>query len=78
VLSVVRPRGAFYAFPHIQSQLSSDELVRRFAEAGVLVRAGSEFGPSGEGHVRVCFATDDASLEEGLRRFAGVVRALTP
>jgi aspartate aminotransferase len=75
-VSVVRPRGAFYAFPRIDTSLSSEELVRRFADGGVLVRAGSEFGPSGEGHVRLSFATDEASLEEGLRRFVRVVEAL--
>ncbi|MFJ8048315.1 pyridoxal phosphate-dependent aminotransferase [Streptomyces luteogriseus] len=75
-VSVVRPLGAFYAFPRINSALSSGELVQRLADGGVLVRAGTEFGPSGEGHVRLSFATDDASLEEGLRRFARVITAL--
>ncbi|WNM31977.1 pyridoxal phosphate-dependent aminotransferase [Streptomyces sp. Li-HN-5-11] len=75
-VSVVRPRGAFYAFPRIDSPLSSEELAQRCADAGVLVRAGSEFGPSGEGHLRLSFATDEASLEEGLRRFADAVKAL--
>jgi aspartate aminotransferase len=75
-VSVVRPRGAFYAFPRVHASLSSEELVHRFAEGGVLVRAGSEFGPSGEGHVRLSFATDEASLEEGLRRFKRVVETL--
>jgi aspartate aminotransferase len=75
-VSVVRPRGAFYAFPRINASLSSGQLVRRFADGGVLVRAGSEFGPSGEGHVRLSFATDEASLEEGLRRFVRVISDL--
>jgi aspartate aminotransferase len=75
-VSVVRPLGAFYAFPRIDSALPSVELVQRFADGGVLVRAGSEFGPSGEGHVRLSFATDEAALEEGLRRFTHVINAL--
>jgi aspartate aminotransferase len=75
-VSVVRPCGAFYAFPRINTSLSSEQLVRRFADGGVLVRAGSEFGPSGEGHVRLSFATDEASLEEGLRRFVRVISDL--
>lgn len=75
-VSVVRPLGAFYAFPRIDSALSSVELVQRFADGGVLVRAGSEFGPSGEGHVRLSFATDEAALEEGLRRFTQVINVL--
>jgi aspartate aminotransferase len=73
-VSVVPPQGAFYAFPRIDCGLTSEQLAERFARGGVLVRAGSEFGPSGEGHVRLSFATDEASLREGLRRFAQVVR----
>jgi aspartate aminotransferase len=75
-LSVARPEGAFYAFPRIHSEMNSEQLTARFAECGVLVRAGSEFGSSGEGHVRLSFATDDESLEEGLRRFVSVVNGL--
>ena len=29
---------------------------------------GSAFGPSGEGHVRMCYATGYEQLEEALRR----------
>ena len=52
-------------------------MTARFAEAGVLVRSGSEFGPSGEGHIRISFATDLESLREGLARFASTVKELT-
>lgn len=76
-VEMLTPQGAFYAFPRITSGLSSDEMTARFAEAGVLVRSGSEFGPSGEGHIRISFATDVDSLEEGLRRFIATVEDLT-
>lgn len=76
-IEMLTPQGAFYAFPRITSGLSSDEMTARFAEAGVLVRSGSEFGPSGEGHIRISFATDVDSLEEGLRRFIATVEDLT-
>lgn len=75
-VTVNRPTGAFYAFPRIDSPLTSQELVDAFAAGGVLVRSGAEFGPSGEGHVRISFATDETSLAEGLRRFAAVVASL--
>jgi aspartate aminotransferase len=75
-IKLLFPQGAFYAFPRIESTLSSDEMVARFAEAGVMVRSGSEFGPSGEGHIRISFATDTASLDEGLRRFVTCVNGL--
>lgn len=75
-VEMLPPQGAFYAFPKINSPLSSDEMTARFTEAGVLVRSGSEFGPSGEGHIRISFATDVESLKEGLARFASTVREL--
>ena len=43
-------------------------------EAGEWV--STEFGPSGEGYVRISFATDEQSLAEGLRRFGDVVEKL--
>ena len=73
-VDILSPQGAFYAFPRIKARLSSDEMAARCAEAGVMVRSGSEFGPSGEGHVRLSFATDHASLKEGLRRFEAAVK----
>jgi aspartate aminotransferase len=75
-VEMLTPQGAFYAFPKITSLLSSDEMTARFAGAGVLVRSGSEFGPSGEGHIRISFATDVGSLKEGLARFAATVKEL--
>lgn len=72
-VTVATPEGAFYAFPRIDTDVPEDELLARFTDAGVLVRGGTEYGPSGAGHIRISFATDEASLTEGLRRFAGVV-----
>jgi aspartate aminotransferase len=72
-VEILAPQGAFYAFPRISTSLTSDEMVARFAAAGVLVRSGSEFGPSGEGHVRLSFATDIATLKEGLDRFVATI-----
>lgn len=73
-VEVLSPQGAFYAFPRITAGLSSEQMTDRLTRAGVVVRAGSEFGPSGEGHVRLSFATDRVSLAEGLRRFETAVR----
>jgi aspartate aminotransferase len=69
-VEVVVPQGAFYAFPRIDRGLKSTELRSRLAAAGVLVRAGSEFGPSGEGHIRISFASDMAHIREGMERIA--------
>jgi bifunctional pyridoxal-dependent enzyme with beta-cystathionase and maltose regulon repressor activities len=36
------------------------------------------FGPGGAGHVRLCFATSEAILAEGLRRFSAGMAAAQP
>jgi len=69
-LECARPQGAFYAFPSIaRAGLSSDEFAEQllFAQR-VAVVPGSAFGPSGEGHVRMCYATAYEKLEEALVR----------
>jgi len=74
------PQGAFYAFPNVKSfGLTSAEIARRLLdEAGVAVLAGTDFGPNGEGYLRLCYATAvetiDAALEQMhafFRRLAG-------
>ncbi len=79
-LATFEPRGAFYAFPNITSTgLTSDEFVERLIqEEAVACVPGTAFGPSGEGHVRMCYATSYEKLEEALgriERFLGRIRA---
>lgn len=73
------PQGTIYAFPDIsQLGLSAQTLAERLMdEAGVVVEAGSFYGPAGEGRLRLCFGA--LSLEEidrALDRFASFVRRL--
>ena len=79
-LSTFEPRGAFYAFPRITSTgLSSDEFTERLLrEEKVAVVPGNAFGPSGEGHVRACYATSYEQLEEALRRIERFVDRVRP
>ncbi|GIW20296.1 MAG: aminotransferase [Chloroflexota bacterium] len=69
-LPTFEPRGAFYAFPKITSTgLDSDTFTEQLLrEEGVAVVPGNAFGPSGEGHVRMCYATAYDKIEEALRR----------
>ncbi|MDT3438518.1 MULTISPECIES: aminotransferase class I/II-fold pyridoxal phosphate-dependent enzyme [unclassified Pseudofrankia] len=69
-LSCEEPHGAFYAFPSVASTgLSSDEFAERLlVEQRVAVVPGHVFGPSGEGHVRCCYATALPLIEEALER----------
>ena len=69
-LPTFEPRGAFYAFPDISSTgLTSDEFAELLIrEEKVAAVPGNAFGPSGEGHVRMCYATSYPRLEEALLR----------
>ena len=80
-LATFEPRGAFYAFPRITSTGLTDEVFteRLLLEERVAVVPGSAFGPSGEGHVRMCYATSYEQIEEALRRIGRFVeRVSTP
>ncbi len=37
-------------------------------EAGVIVQSGAAFGPPGEGHIRINFATSHSLLKEAFDR----------
>ena len=62
------PEGAFYAFFRHGVDLSSADVRTALADRGVLLRAGSEYGPSGEGYLRMSFAASDEDIREGIRR----------
>jgi aminotransferase len=72
------PGGAFYAFPSIKNTGLTDEVFteRLLREEGVLVVPGSVFGPSGDGHVRCCYATATEKLEEALVRIGRFLKKL--
>ncbi|MEA2535974.1 MAG: aminotransferase [Chloroflexota bacterium] len=75
-LPTFEPRGAFYAFPEVTSTtgLTSDQFTERLLlEERVAVVPGSAFGASGEGHVRMCYATAYDQLEEALGRIGRFV-----
>ncbi|MGD9714105.1 MAG: pyridoxal phosphate-dependent aminotransferase [Thermomicrobiales bacterium] len=67
--------GAFYAFVDIRgtgmsSSTASDNFLQ---EAHVAVTPGVAFGESGEGHVRLSFATSDALLEGAVERLGSLL-----
>jgi aspartate aminotransferase len=67
--------GAFYAFADIRGTgMTSSEAADRFLqEAHVAVTPGVAFGESGEGHVRLSFATSDDALEEAVERIGSML-----
>ncbi|HET7031321.1 MAG TPA: aminotransferase class I/II-fold pyridoxal phosphate-dependent enzyme [Candidatus Limnocylindrales bacterium] len=75
-LRTFEPRGAFYAFPEVTGAtgLSSEAFAQALLqEERVAVIPGSAFGPSGEGHVRACYATSYEQLEDALGRIGRFV-----
>ena len=71
------PRGAFYAFPDVSSFGKSDrEISKELLQVGVTLTAGSPFGPGGEGHLRVSYATGLKDIVEGMQRLKNYFKAL--
>ena len=75
-LRTFEPLGAFYAFPEVTTTtgLTSEAFAEGLlAEERVAVIPGSAFGPSGEGHVRACYATSYEQLREAMGRIGRFV-----
>jgi aspartate/methionine/tyrosine aminotransferase len=76
-LTCKMPRGAFYAFPNITGTgLSSRELADLLLyEGGVAALAGTAFGASGEGYIRLSYANSIANIEKALDRIKTTLAA---
>ena len=69
-LSCHKPEGAFYAFPSIKSSgLSSMDFSKELLKnEKVAVVPGTAFGESGEGYIRISYASGIDKLKESLNR----------
>jgi len=66
---LARPRGAFYAFFALEGLEDSLGYAKRLVDdVGVGLAPGSAFGPGGEGHLRLCFASSTERLSAALDR----------
>lgn len=73
-ISVPKPKGAFYLFPRIEGlQDSFAFAIALLKETKVAVAPGSAFGASGEGALRLCFASDMSVLEPAMERLCRFV-----
>ena len=65
-----KPEGAFYAFPSIKtSGLSSMDFAKGLLKKErVALVPGTAFGPSGEGYVRISYASSLSNIKEALVR----------
>jgi aspartate/methionine/tyrosine aminotransferase len=68
------PQGAFYAFPKISVASDSTAFTAALVrETGVALAPGVGFGSDGEGYIRVCFASTEATLTSALSRLRNFV-----
>jgi aminotransferase len=70
------PKGAFYCFPDVSTAtgLNAEDFAQQLlAEEHVAVVPGEAFGPSGEGHVRMCYATAYEQIVEAMDRIEAFV-----
>jgi aspartate/methionine/tyrosine aminotransferase len=69
-ISCVMPKGAFYVFPDFSSlKMPSFEVCSRLLEEeGVSSTPGRVFGESGEGHIRLSYATSPKTISEAIRK----------
>ncbi|MEP7082054.1 MAG: aminotransferase class I/II-fold pyridoxal phosphate-dependent enzyme [Chloroflexota bacterium] len=70
-LTCFEPMGAFYCFPQVTEATGLDETTfaeRLLQEERVGVVPGTAFGPSGAGHVRVCYAAAYEDIVESMDR----------
>ena len=75
-LSVIKPDGAFYLFINIK-EVGSDSLKfakELLAQEGVAVVPGIAFGA--EGYIRLSFATDIDTIQEGIKRLENFIKRI--
>ena len=72
--SCFEPKGAFYVFMNVSKLgVSSEEATSLLLEkAHVASVSGSAFGKSGEGYVRLSFATSEENIELALSNLTGI------
>lgn len=65
-MSIIPPKGAFYAFPTYDRDILSQDLANELAKAGLICTPGSAFGSYGEKHLRFSYAADEKKIERGM------------
>ena len=77
-LRVEPAQGTAYFFPDVSALGLADQAIadRLQREAGLIVSPGYQFGPSGVGHFRICYARDENRWAEALEAMVGALIAL--
>jgi len=68
-VSLPDPQGAFYAFPKFDDSTDSAAFTAALLrDTGLALAPGVGFGRDGEGYIRVCFASTEATIGDALAR----------
>jgi len=73
-MSIIPPRGAFYAFPSYEPDIRSEDLAMELVKAGLICTPGSAFGKNGEHHLRFSYAADEEKINKGMDILEKVMR----
>ncbi len=73
-VSLVRPGGAFYAFPRFSWERSSQDVAGALLGRGVITTPGDAFGSLGASHLRLSFAASRRNLRRGISILAEYAR----
>ena len=71
-VTLLKPQGAFYAFPRIEG-VKNDFTMELLKQKHVAGTPGSAFGPYYEDYIRLSFATTEENIKEGLARLKSFV-----
>jgi aspartate/methionine/tyrosine aminotransferase len=76
-IRIMRPGGAFYAFFGVDGMADSLAFAKMLAgEYRVGLAPGTAFGPGGEGHLRLCFASAPETLSRAMDRIETAIATL--
>jgi LL-diaminopimelate aminotransferase len=71
------PKAGLYVWPRIPAgRVSTQFALDLLDSTGVAVTPGSNFGPGGEGYVRISLTVPDARIDDAVARIAGAVASL--
>jgi LL-diaminopimelate aminotransferase len=80
-LKVTSPKASLYIWAKVPDGYNSTDFAAELLDqSGIAVTPGVEYGPSGEGYIRLSLTVPDVSLVKGLSRLSGWrnTRRLTP
>lgn len=74
--TVQYPDSAFYLFGRFEAPMKSEQMLEYLYKKKVAVRSGTEFGPAGEGWIRLTYAVPYPDVLAGIERLAEAFREL--